>query len=70
MAVNKVIYDNTTLIDITNTTATAGDVTSGKVFYSANGTQTTGTLQFQKYYTGASAPSSSLGNNGDIYLQE
>lgn len=29
-----------------------------------------GTVVIQKYYTGSSAPSSSLGNNGDIYLQE
>ena len=29
-----------------------------------------GQVTFQKYYTGSSAPSSSLGSNGDIYLQE
>lgn len=29
-----------------------------------------GTVVIQKYYTGSSAPSSSLGNDGDIYLQE
>lgn len=29
----------------------------------------TGSLSFITYYTGSSAPSSSLGNNGDIYLQ-
>ena len=29
-----------------------------------------GAATFQKYYTGSSTPSSSLGNNGDIYLQE
>lgn len=28
-----------------------------------------GQVTFQTYYTGSSAPSSSLGNNGDIYLQ-
>ena len=31
---------------------------------------TNGTVTFQSYYTGSSAPASSLGNNGDIYLQE
>ena len=29
-----------------------------------------GSVVIQKYYTGSSAPSSSLGNDGDIYLQE
>lgn len=33
-------------------------------------TGTAVTINFQNYYTGSSAPSSSLGNNGDIYLQE
>lgn len=32
-------------------------------------TSVTGSLVVQDYYTGSSAPSSSLGNNGDIYLQ-
>jgi len=31
--INKVIYNGGTLIDITDTPATSGDVVSGKVFY-------------------------------------
>lgn len=69
MAVNKVIYGNNTLIDITDTTAVASDVLSGEYFYIADGTKVTGSLVVQNYYTGSSAPSSSLGNNGDLYLQ-
>ena len=46
----------------------SSDVISGKIFYNASGRQT-GTLVIQHYYTGSTAPASSLGANGDIYLQ-
>lgn len=70
MANNKVQLSNgTVLMDITSTTATASDVVSSAVFFTADGSQATGTLNIATYYTGSSAPSSSLGNNGDIYLQ-
>ena len=69
MAINKVVYGNNTLIDITDTTATASDVAQGKYFYTNAGTRTQGTLSFVTYYTGSTTPSSSLGNDGDIYLK-
>ena len=40
---NKVVLNETTLMDISDTTAVASDVTSGKYFYAANGTKTAGT---------------------------
>ena len=43
--INKVIYDNTTLIDISDTTATANDVISGKYFYASNGQKIEGNLE-------------------------
>ena len=43
MAVNKVNYGNTTIIDLTDTTATASDVASGKYFYTNAGVRTQGT---------------------------
>ena len=69
MAVSKVSYNGTTLIDISDTTAVASTVASGSGCYGADGEWVSGSLAFVTYYTGSSAPSSSLGSNGDIYLQ-
>lgn len=49
--------------------AAATDIVSSKTAY-VNGSKVTGSLVVNKYYTGSSAPASSLGSNGDIYLQE
>ena len=43
MAVNKVVYDGNTLIDLTGDTVTAADVASGVTFHLPDGTQGTGT---------------------------
>ena len=44
--VNKVTLGSETLIDITDTTAEASDVASGKVFYLASGASATGTASY------------------------
>ena len=43
MGVNKVIYGDQTIIDITDSTAEAADVASGEVFYNKSGVRTVGT---------------------------
>lgn len=43
MAVNKVVYGNNTIIDLTGDTATAADVAQGKTFHLASGVQAVGT---------------------------
>lgn len=54
--------------DISDTTAIADDVAYGVIFFTEDG-KTEGTLQFSSIHTGSSVPSSSLGVDGDIYLQ-
>ena len=43
MAINKVQYGNSVLIDLTDTTAEASDVLTGKYFYGKDGVKTLGT---------------------------
>ena len=43
MAKNKVVFAGQTLIDLTDTTATASDVATGKYFYTNAGVRTQGT---------------------------
>lgn len=69
MAVNKVIYDGTTLIDTSTNTATASDIANGKTATINTGVSVTGTLTFITCYSGTTTPSSSLGQDGDIYLK-
>ena len=69
MAINKVVYGTTVLVDLTSDTVTAASLLSGFTAHSASGAQINGSVSFITYYTGTTDPSSSQGNNGDIYLK-
>ena len=60
MAINKVIYGGTTLIDITDTTAVASDVASGKYFYGKDGVKTEGSSTKDSDTTDANASASEI----------
>lgn len=68
MAVSKVVYGSNTLIDLTSDTVVAAVLQSGYSAHDAAGNAVSGSLVIQHYYTGSSAPSSSLGEDGDVYL--
>lgn len=50
MAINKVDFGNTTIMDITDTTAEEKDVVKGKVFYKNNGERSTGTSNYAEVF--------------------
>lgn len=55
MANNRVVYGDTTIMDITDTTATAADVAAGEVFYDRGGVRTVGTGNYMDKATNPTA---------------
>lgn len=55
MAINKIVYGDTTLIDLTSDTATASDVASGKKFHDRTGAQVTGSNTYDSDTSDATA---------------
>lgn len=65
---NQTIASDTYLTG-TQTISGDADLVASNIISTANIFGVQGSVVINKYYTGSSAPSSSLGNNGDIYLQ-
>lgn len=68
MAVNHVIINGETVVDLRNDTVSADKMLSGYTAHDKTGAAITGTLSFATVYTGSGEPSSSLGEEGDLYL--
>ena len=68
MAVNHVIINGETVVDLRNDTVSADKLLSGYTAHDKSGAKITGNVTFSTVYTGSGEPSSSLGEEGDLYL--
>ena len=68
MAVNHVIINGETVVDLRNDTVSADKLLKGAKAHDKTGAVITGTLSFATVYTGSGEPSISLGEEGDLYL--
>ena len=68
MATSKVIFGTTVLVDLTSDTVSASNLLAGETAHGADGEPVTGTVAFSTYYTSSSAPTSSQGSDGDVWL--
>lgn len=55
--------------DTSDANVTEDKMLAGATGYGAAGSKITGTVTVVHYYTGSGAPSASLGEDGDIYLE-
>lgn len=68
MAINKVIYGGNTLIDLTDATAVANDVLSGKYFYGRDGVKTQGTCTYNADTSDATAVAGDILTGSSAYV--
>lgn len=68
MGASKFVVGGTTRLDLTADTVTAATLVQGYTAHGADGEPVTGTLAFVTYHTSTSAPTSSDGSDGDIWL--
>lgn len=66
--VNKVIFGDETLIDLTGDTATAADVLSGKKFHLKSGQQATGTCTYDANTSDATAAAAEILDTKTAYV--
>lgn len=66
--VNKVIFGDETLIDLTGDTAVASDVLSGKKFHLKSGEQATGTCTYDANTSDATAAAAEILNTKTAYV--
>lgn len=69
MGVSKFVYEGSTKFDLTADTVAADKLLSGVTAHNAAGDPITGTIAIQKLLCGTAEPSSSLGDDGDIYIK-
>ena len=68
MAVNHVIINGETVVDLRNDTVAADKMLSGYTAHDKSGAKITGNVTFSAVYTGSGAPTAGMGSDGDIYL--
>ena len=66
--VNKVVFGDETLIDLTGDTATASDVLSGKKFHLKSGAQSTGTCAYDANTSDATAAAAEILSTKTAYV--
>lgn len=68
MGASKVVVAGVTKLDLTSDTVAADNLIYGYTAHDKAGDPVAGTLVVNNYYTGAAAPDSSVGSDGDLYL--
>lgn len=68
--VNKIIYGNTTLIDLTSDTVEASDILTGKTAHDKSGAIITGTCDFDSDTTDADATAAEILNTKTAYVNK
>lgn len=69
MAVNKVVVNDQTIMDLTGDTVNTTNLLKGYTAHNKAGKPVTGAVEVSTIYSGTEDPSSSLGSDGDVYIQ-